>query len=291
MKNLLSIIAVLAVATALWFYLHSRCQSLQAEQAALKQTLDELRARTDQATSARRAAEDRLTNLRPQVAANRSAALQSTASELAQASDNEQPDPAHQGGWPAGADFFYLPKDYLTSVSYPLLQDGQVTDEAAVLLGLAPAERSSVNQAVTNLLGQFRQVETQRLQKVAPPADWTGTGSDSNVTYRIPSLSNEILTLRQSFAQQLRTILGDTRLDLFQQAADSFLREQLDDRGATERTVGFLWKPESDGSHSLWYGVKDAGQAGTLERVPDQVDPGSPIAYYANLFGVKLPNQ
>jgi len=69
------------------------------------------------------------------------------------------------------------------------------------------------------------------------------------------------------------------------------IRQNLDDLGASKRLVGFVWEPERDGTHSLWYAMGDARHGeGSFQRVPEKVDPNSQVAYYANLFGVKLPS-
>jgi hypothetical protein len=294
MKNYLIVLAAAALAGALWFHQHARYQSLQVEKGQLTREVEALRVRGEQASSARQAAEQRLASLQTQVNLGRGAGLQRTSSTAPSAPRGAlPPDPGHQGGWPAGAGYIYLPKGFLTNVSFRLLDNGRLTDEAATLLGMSPTEREAINGAFTGLLGQFRQIEQQKMQKINPPAEWGGPGLsfDSGLTYQIPSLSTDIQNLRQSFSQQAQQSLGDVRAQLLEQTGDAYFHQQLDDLGAGERTVGFLWKPESDGSHSLWYCFKDASRAGSFERVPEQVDPNSQIAYYAGLFGVKLPGQ
>ena len=54
------------------------------------------------------------------------------------------------------------------------LSGGQLTDEAAALLGMSPAERESADNAFGELLNQFRRAEIQRMEPIAPPAGWSG---------------------------------------------------------------------------------------------------------------------
>lgn len=182
------------------------------------------------------------------------------------------------------------------------MSSGQLTDEAAALLGMSPAERESTDSAFGDLLGQFRRVEIQRMESVAPPAGWLagasgstrapGLAFDSALTYRIPDLSKDISAAQTVFLAQLQQSLGASRADIVASTADSYLRQNMDDLGAGDRIVGFVWMPESDGTHSLWYAAADARKGeGAFQRVSEDLDPNSQTAYYAQLFGIKLPGQ
>ncbi len=202
------------------------------------------------------------------------------------------PDPNHQGGWPANADYFYLPKNQLTNAGFRLVAGGHLTEETARLFGMSAAERSAVDTALRDMTSQFRTAEASKMKTVDAPPEWGGPGFnfDSALVYQIPSLAAEADSARQALASQLDQTLGAGRSQALQQIADSYLRDQLDDLGSGDRTVAFLWELERDGSHSLWYGLSDARHgAGSFQRVPDKVDPDSQIAYYAALFGVQLP--
>jgi DNA-directed RNA polymerase specialized sigma24 family protein len=119
-----------------------------------------------------------------------------------------------------------------------------------------------------------------------------GRKFDSGVAYRIPNLTAEVEAIRQTFSQQLNQTLGSSRAQLLEQAADSHIRQNLDDLGAGERTIGFIWQIENDGTRSVIYGIADAQHGGSsFQRIPDNLDPNSQIAYYARTFGVELPGQ
>jgi hypothetical protein len=194
-----------------------------------------------------------------------------------------------------------LPKDELTNVNYRLLNGDTLTDEAAALLGMSAAERGAVEQAFSDLFGQFRRLEIDKMELTAPPDGWITTGNpdaatglkfDSALTYHIPDLGGDIETARKNFSQQLEQAVGPHRAGLVETAADSYLRQNMDDLGKGERVIGFIWQPEQDGTASLWYGIADARHGGgSFQRVPDDLDAHSQIAYYANLFGVKLPTR
>jgi hypothetical protein len=175
-----------------------------------------------------------------------------------------------------------------------------LTDEAAALLGMTPAERESTDNAFNEVLSQFRRVEIQRMEPVVAPAGWSiaasgsarapGLTFDSALTYHIPDLSKDISTAQTAFLGQLQQCLGASRADIVASAADSYLRQNMDDLGAGDRIVGFVWQPESDGTHSLWYAAADARKGeGAFQRVGEDLDPNSQTAYYAQLFGIRLP--
>jgi hypothetical protein len=65
-------------------------------------------------------------------------------------------------------------------------QRPRLTDEAAALLGMSPAERESTDSAFGDLLGQFRRVEIQRMESVAPPVGWLAGAAGST---RAPGLA------------------------------------------------------------------------------------------------------
>jgi hypothetical protein len=212
-----------------------------------------------------------------------------------------EPDPLRQGGWPQKAAFFYLPKQYLTNVSYRLLQGNRLTDEAAALFGISVAHRELTDKAFDDLVDQFHRAQIQRMEQVPPPSAWMiGADSsaphalnfDSALTYHIPDLTGDINPARSIFMDQLQQTLGPSRAQIIASAADSFFSQNMDDLGAGEHTVGFAWAPESDGTHSLWYAVADARHGeGAFQRVEANLDPNSQIAYYARLFGVPLPGE
>jgi hypothetical protein len=301
MKKLLLIALVSAVTFLVWRRQRPVLEGVRIQNERLTAVAAELKERARRAESAQQSAEQQLASLRLELKSRAAAASdQGNQNPGPRTAPTPEPDPAHQGGWPAGAGFFYLPKQYLTNASYQLLSGDQLTDEAAALLDMSPAERESTDNAFGELLGQFRRVEIQRMEPVAPPANWSlavsgSTGApglpfDSALTYHIPDLSKDVSAAQTAFLAQLQQTLGASRADIVGSAADSYLRQNLDDLGAGDRIVGFVWMPESDGTHSLWYAAADARKGeGAFQRVGENLDPNSQTAYYAQLFGIKLP--
>ncbi len=296
MKKLLLIALTAGLTFFVWTRQHAHCRSIILENERLAATLNELEARARRADSARETAEHLSDDLRAQLTTRKSVIAQATASEPPAYTPPAKPDASRQGGWPGNTPYFYLPKEYLTNAHYKLLEGGRLTDEAATLLGMSPAERSTVNQLFNDLFSQFRQLEVNNLIRITPPEWWQGAtfGAklESAVACQIPALSAGVDAARQSFSQQLQQTLGNSRAQLLNQETDAYLFQHMDNLGADERVIGFLTATENDGSHTVWYGISDARHGGgSFQRVPADLAPDSQIAYYANLLGVQLPGK
>jgi len=295
MKNLLLILLTAALTALAWAWQQARASSACRENQTLAASLHELDARAQQADSASQAAERRSDELRARIAAYEASQAQVSApTNPAPREALAEPDPARQGGWPAGAAYLYLPKQYLTNAQYKLLEGGRLTDEATALLGMSAAERSTVDQFFSELSNRFRQLEIGSMKRVELPQGWEGglmgAKLESAVIYQIPGLAADVEAARQQFSQWLQQSLGAARGQLLDQAASAFFRQHLDDLGAGDRTIGFLTATERDGSQALWCATADARHGeGSFQRVMPNLAPDSQIAYYANLFGVPLP--
>jgi hypothetical protein len=302
MKKLLVIALVSGVTYFVWHRQRPVLEAVRTQNERLAAVAAELQERAERAESGRQSAEQHLAGLRGELHARQAAAADKVSQEPGpQPAPPPEPDPVHQGGWAPGVGFFYLPKQYLTNAGYQLLNGGQLTDEAAALLGMSPAEREATDKSFGELLDQFRRLEIQRMELVAAPANWSigaanspgapgAMSFDSAVTYHVPDLSGDISAAQTAFLGQLQQNLGASRADIVAAAADAYLRQNMDDLGAGDRIVGFAWQLESDGTHSLWYAVANARAGeGAFQRVGEDVDPNSQTAYYARLFGVALP--
>jgi hypothetical protein len=207
------------------------------------------------------------------------------------------PDPNRNGGWVISQGFFYMPKTNLAAVKYRPIEGNSLTDEAAALFGLAPAERHAVNRAISSLFEGYRKTEGAAMKPVEIPAGWVGQAEssaihfDSGVAMQIPDLSDKLKDLRADFSQHIdRTLRDPARAQSLEEALDRHFDQQFDDLGRGQRTIAFMWQPEKDGTKSLWYGIASARDGeGSFSRVPANLDPSSQMAYYASLLGVQLP--
>ena len=198
------------------------------------------------------------------------------------------PDPARQGGWPAEAPYFYLPKKDLGSVGYPLFDGNRLTDDATLLFGMTPTERETVDAAYDQMWRRFRQLEIQRMEPVETPKKWTPHMQDS-ISYRIPSLESEARALRVDFEASLQQTLGATRAKYLLEAADDYLRRNLDDLGQHARIISFGYIHQPKGQVQRMYGILDEATGVGEARSFTELEPDWPISYYARLFGIDVP--
>jgi hypothetical protein len=298
MKRLLIITITTAITVVLWKAQAVHLRSFAVQNERLASVVAELESRAARAKADRKSAEERLAELRVEVR-RRDALIAATGQQNDNNSTPPAPDPSRHGGWPQSSAFFFLPKEYLTNISYKLFNGGQLTDEGASLFGMTPAERQTTDKLFDDLVDKFHSVELSRMIATDPPEGWVappGAGSanhfDSGLIYNIPDLTDDLNAARTDFLNQLQQTVGGSRADLIASAACSYLADNLNDLGTGNRTVGFLWQPEADGSHTLWFAAAGTGYgAGSFQLVTPDVDPNSQIAYYGRLLGVQLPQK
>ena len=197
------------------------------------------------------------------------------------------PDPDRHGGWPAKTPYFYLPKKTLNAVGYRLFAGHRLTDDAATLFGMTPAEREAVDTAYNNLWQKFREFEIQRMELTEKPPQWQEPVNRDSISYRIPSLAKESGELLVEFTTSLQSTLGATRTGYLMETAQAYLTSQLEDLGQTARVITF-WPASSDGQKP-WYGILNEGINGTVRAIQSPLEPDSTEAYYARLFGIEVP--
>jgi hypothetical protein len=290
MTRLLLAGAIICLGALVFRSQHHRHDLIEKQNVRLATMADVLKRRSEENARAQASAEEKLRPLQDELAARQSARSQPP-HEAAPSPRPVPPDATHQGGWPQNADYFYLPKTFLQQASFQVLNQQQLSDEAVSLFNLTEPEREDVNRAIGDLFAQLRSAESERMQLVNLPEEWTNSGDfASGVAYHIPSFANDVAAWRQGLQQRLETILGAERSALLSSGLENHLREDWNDLGESERTVGFVWRPESNGTQSLWSATKDRRCGdGTFRRYL----PGGPdeptFRHYANLFGIELP--
>jgi hypothetical protein len=291
MNRLLIAAAIISVGVLVFVSQHHRRSVIEKQNVQLASMAGVLKKRLEENSRARAFAEQKLRPLQDDLAARQSARPQPSR-EAAPPPVPNPPDPAHQGGWPQNADYFYLPKTFLSQASFQVLNQQQLSDESASLFNLTSPEREEINRAIADLFSQLRSAESERMQLIDLPEEWSHGPFASGVAYHIPSFSSDVAAWRQTLQQRLDTIVGPERSQLLGAGLDDHLREDWNDLGEAERTVGFVWHPESNGTSSLWYAIKDQRYgAGTFRRyLPGGRDEPT-FRHYADLFGVELPKQ
>jgi hypothetical protein len=291
MNKWLLAFAILGLGALVFRSQHHRRGLIEKQNAQLAAMAETLSKRSEESSRAHVSAEEKRDTLQLELTARQASPIQ-TAHQPASPPLPAQPDSTHQGGWPQNADYFYLPKTFLSQASFRVLNQQQLSDEAVSLYNVTESERGDVNRAIGDLFAQLRSAESERMQVIDLPKEWTSGPFASGVAYHIPSFSNEIVAWRQNLQQRLESVLGPERSSLLGSGLDDHLREDWNDLGESERTVGFVWHPESNGTQSLWSAIKDTRYGdGTFRRYL----PGGPdeptFRHYADLFGVELPKQ
>jgi hypothetical protein len=290
MNRLLIATAIICFAAIILVSQHRRRTLIEKQNVQLAAMADVLRKRLDESARTNASAEEKLGTLQDELAAL--VARNQPQRPAASAPMPVPPDATRQGGWPQNGDYFYFPKTFLPKASFQVLNQQQLSDEAADLFNLSEPEREEVNRAIGDLFAQLRGAESERMQLIEIPDEWTRGQFSSAVAYHIPSFSNDVAAWRQHLRERLDTILGAERSQLLGFGLEDHLREDWNDLGEAERTVGFVWHPEANGSSSLWSAIKDRRHGdGTFRRYL----PGGPdeptFRHYADLFGVELPKK
>ena len=284
MSNLIIIIGVLAAAGTVFLKQRASLADIHGANRQLASQSGDLHARAAgweqrQAVLQRQLAqtEDRLRHLQ-----EKQTALPSPNTERIVA-----PDTSRQGGWPAKAAYFYLPKKDLGSVGYRLLEGNRLTDDATLLFGMTAAEREAVDAAYDQMWRRFRELEIQRMEPAETPKKWTHM--QDSISYRIPSLETEARALRAEFEAGLQQTLGATRAKYLSEAADDFLARNLDDLGQHARIISFGYIHQPKGQVQRMYGILDEATGVGQARSFTELEADWPISYYARLFGVDVP--
>jgi hypothetical protein len=107
----------------------------------------------------------------------------------------------------------------------------------------------------------------------------------SGIAYHILRSRMTWTAWRWELQQRLEATLGGERSSLLGQEIDGYLRDEWNDLGEGERTIGFVWHPEANGSQSIWYAIKDQRHgAGTFRRyLPGFRHQTRPSRTYAEL--------
>lgn len=284
MSNLIMIIGILAAAGAVYLNqrgslanVHSANEQLASQSGVLHALAGKWEQRQADLQRRLTQSEDRLRHLQER----------QTAVPSANTEQIVPPDSSRQGGWPAKALYFYLPKKDLDSVGYRLLEGNRLTDDATLLFGMTAPEREAVDAAYDQMWRRFRELEIQRMEPAETPKKWTHM--QDSISYRIPSLETEARSLRAEFEAGLQQTLGATRAKYLSEAADDFLARNLDDLGQHARIISFGYFHQRNGEIQRMYGILDEATGVGEARSFTELEADWPISYYARLFGVDVP--
>jgi hypothetical protein len=201
-------------------------------------------------------------------------------------------DPQHEGVWPAGKPYFYLPKDFLPSLAFGHFQFSngsfQLHPNTVALLGLTDAEAANISDSFGNLVAQFKELESQRIAP-SPRHASEKFSSGKKTSYRLPPLREEMEPFVEEFLASTRALLGKSRTDIFESWAKDCIAESLGDFAPKARILTLTQEPKwstkqltrlevvEEGGGHLYYG-----------ELWDPADKNEGIAHphrYQHLFG------
>jgi hypothetical protein len=289
MKKLLIVGTIACVGLLVFNGQQRRRVLIEKQNTQLASMAATLKKRSEENARRQAAAEARLHSLETELPIQETSQTDTSRNEIAR-DVPVPPDPSHQGGWPKEVDYFYLPKAFLQQASFQVMNEQRLTEETAKLYNLSEPERVEVDRAIGDLFAQLRSAESERMELVDLPDEWCHGQFASGIAYHIPAFSEDVVAWRRELQRRLEATLGEERSSLLGQEIDEYLRAEWNDLGEGERTVGFVWHPEANGSQSIWYAIKDQRHgAGTFRRHLPGGDTDSSFAHYAELFGVELP--
>lgn len=295
------LIACLVFAAALAATLHHRraarvaaneLSRLQAGQAAATSALADLRSRSD--ATARRQAELSLD-------------LTAASAELKAASDaalraRPEPDPGTEGAWPMDKPYFYLPKRFLADIGFTALTpDGTPTPEAIALLGLTPSERDDLRNAWADFRFALQELQIQSAERM-PDTNAVPDPNRRSIRFKLSSLTNQLLHLREQLDVRLTEAVGSTRAQILRSPLEERLEDLTTPLGERDCIVGYHAERAVDGGvqHYLRFEAADGSSmhqyAVGFTRVTNDGSPaannepyravvGDALWHYRHLFG------
>lgn len=211
-------------------------------------------------------------------------------------------------GWRSDTPYVDLAKRYLKDLRFQAVSaDHRLTDVAASLFGMNPAERAGVNDA----LREFRtRLEQLQLESAAPLAGLAERQTDDHreVGFAVPGLKEESQALREEALAAIRRLLGEQRAGLLEERITHDLQFDSNPMGMDNLEVVFSADRQPDGSvkHRLTFTdpqrpgnryslnvpfEPEANQGMTSDEgwsvagVGFPLSPQSPLWSYRHLFG------
>lgn len=305
MNNLLIALALLIPGGALWWHQshqHQRARAasvqLAGEIAGVESALESIRRELDNSTQLLEARRSELQTLR----------LELTAGNDANPVTPAAADPGEEGTWPVNRPYFYLPKNLLTNVGYNAVTlDHRITPIAATLFGLTPAETVRVNDTLRSFRLGIEQLQLERASPVHPPLK-PNSEDHREVSYRLPSLTSEVQSLRNELDEQMASILGHERSGYLQARIGKELFRTINPIGHADVVITFSADRDPEGyvrhrlrfadperignhvEHDILFDPEPhqglmSGEVLLVAGIGFPIEPFSPLWNYRHLFG------
>jgi hypothetical protein len=281
-------IALLLFTTAGAVWLSQHVTLLQARQATrvVAAEVDQARSGLEELNRQLAAAQTRLTQHREEMVAAREDLAR--VAKAAQALEPPLLNPDAEGAWPTTKPYFYLLKKRLREVGYsPCSADKHLGEDAATLFGMSPAERAEVDNGIQT----FREA-VQQLQDTYAQVQPAPTGKDSathrELTYQMPTLTNDFSQLELQCEASITAALGQSRSGLFLEQARPLFKATYLPHGNYPFALTLSADRTASGqaNHQLIL-TQDigAGKNSYYYPVYFPLTPDSPLWDYRHLFG------
>jgi hypothetical protein len=127
--------------------------------------------------------------------------------------------PAAEGNWPRERPYFYLAKKHIPTVDYGAFDiRGRVSSEAAVLFGMAGAERRAIDQALESVYEELRRTELAGAYLTNTPSMVEAQRSGAKISVAFTPNPN-LESIKLGLMGEIVGILGSERSPLFLERA------------------------------------------------------------------------
>ncbi|HVY71439.1 MAG TPA: hypothetical protein VHH73_16010 [Verrucomicrobiae bacterium] len=173
----------------------------------------------------------------------------------------------------AGTPYVSLSKTNLNRIGLKALDDTyHLTEEAAILLGMNPAERASINQSFDRLIARHEQLDSNSASRIE---EHLTIDEGRKTTFKVAAHPEQGQELLNNFLEASRRTIGAERSELLAQYVypDFISAESFDPLGRLEKTITFLDRETPDGQR---------GDCRIFMRVVDSVTGMTLTTSFAN---------
>jgi len=189
-----------------------------------------------------------------------------------------------EGQWPTGKPYFYLPKPLLSVIGYRVFDvSGELTDVAVKLFGMTLREQIEVNLALREARRQREESEVMHAERVET-APSINTPDHQEISYHIPSLTNEWMEIRNGLQTRLSEVLGEQRADFFAKRLEAIPRQKSE---LKDRTLTYSADRQPDGTvhHTIKVATADGSATSLSGAFRYPINETHPVWPYRFLFG------
>ena len=283
MNNLILSCIALTSAGVLWLAQRNSLETARANQRTLHQQMTAARLALAEVAAVVSGAQDELSLRRKELDRARS----ESGTTATPPAIPVPPDPAREGLWPKDKPYCYLSKQHLATIGFTPFSadDSGLTSEAATLFGMSAAERVAVDRAYIEFVEGIHELHLANAERLEIKGA-TNSETHREITFRIPTLTNDFRQLRGTFVASLEQTLGSSRADIFFKRAKSPLDDVYGQYGKDGYTIKYFADRKSDGTVNHQLHIEQLNRQGSYGyRIHFPTDPASPLWKYRHLLG------